>query len=122
LAECYITDRSIDLAAYRAFAIGYRISEIRAPALAMACDSDILIPPENGRILAEKIPGAEFREIEGRGDSSGSDIRTRRWRWRSFWRVEISFCIIQSIPSLDSCYQLIHSAIEIHYTFTILFI
>jgi 3-oxoadipate enol-lactonase len=55
------------LAAYRAFEIGDRISEIRAPTLVMAGDSDILIPPENGRILAEKIPGAKFRTIEGAG-------------------------------------------------------
>jgi len=55
------------LAAYRAFEIGDRISEIRAPTLVMAGGSDILIPPENGRILAEKIPGAEFRSIEGAG-------------------------------------------------------
>jgi hypothetical protein len=33
----------------------------------MAGDSEILILPENGRTLAEKIPGAEFREIEGAG-------------------------------------------------------
>ena len=55
------------LAAYRAFEIGDRISEIRAPTLVMAGDSDILIPPENGRSLAEKILGAEFRIIEGAG-------------------------------------------------------
>ncbi len=55
------------LAAYRAFEIGDRVSEIRAPTLVLAGDSDILIPPENGRILAEKIPGAEFRTIEGAG-------------------------------------------------------
>jgi 3-oxoadipate enol-lactonase len=48
-------------------AIGDRISEIRAPKLVIAGDSDILTPPENGRILAEKIPGAEFRTIEGAG-------------------------------------------------------
>ncbi len=48
-------------------AIGDRISEIRAPTLVIAGDSDILIPPENGRILAEKISGAEFHEIEGAG-------------------------------------------------------
>lgn len=33
----------------------------------MAGDSDILIPPENGRILADGTPGAEFRIIEGAG-------------------------------------------------------
>jgi len=55
------------LAAYRAFAIGDRISEIGAPTLVLAGDSDILIPPENGRILADGIPGAEFQTIEGAG-------------------------------------------------------
>ena len=55
------------LDAYRAFDIGDRISEISAPTLVIAGDSDILIPPENGRILAENIPGAEFCEIEGAG-------------------------------------------------------
>jgi Predicted hydrolases or acyltransferases (alpha/beta hydrolase superfamily) len=55
------------LTAYRAFAIGDRISEICAPTLVLAGDSDILIPPENGRILANKIPGAEFRTIKEAG-------------------------------------------------------
>lgn len=55
------------LAAYRAFDIGDRLAEIRAPTLVMAGSSDILIPPENGLILAEKIPGAELRIIEGAG-------------------------------------------------------
>jgi 3-oxoadipate enol-lactonase len=55
------------LAAYRAFAIGDRLPEVRAPTLVLAGDSDILIPPENGRILAEKIPGAEFCTIGGAG-------------------------------------------------------
>ena len=55
------------LAAYRAFDIGGRLAEIWAPTLVIAGDSDILIPPENGLILAEKIPGAELRIIEGAG-------------------------------------------------------
>jgi pimeloyl-ACP methyl ester carboxylesterase len=55
------------LAAYRAFDIGDRISEIRAPTLVLTGDSDILVPPENGRILAESIPGAELHAIEGAG-------------------------------------------------------
>jgi pimeloyl-ACP methyl ester carboxylesterase len=50
-----------------AFEIVDRISEIRAPTLVIAGDYDILILPENGRILAEKIPDAEFRSIEGAG-------------------------------------------------------
>ena len=48
-------------------AIGDRISEIRAPTLVLAGDSDILIPPENGRILVDAIPGAEFCTTEGAG-------------------------------------------------------
>jgi 3-oxoadipate enol-lactonase len=55
------------LAAYRAFNIGDRISEIHAPTLVLAGDSDILVPPENGRILAESISGAELHVIEGAG-------------------------------------------------------
>jgi 3-oxoadipate enol-lactonase len=55
------------LDAYRAFNIGDRISEISSPTLVLAGDSDILIPPENGWILADAIPEAEFRTIEGEG-------------------------------------------------------
>jgi len=55
------------LAAYRAFDIVDRISEICALTLVLTGDSDILVPPENGRILAESIPGAELHVIEGAG-------------------------------------------------------
>lgn len=55
------------LAAFRGFDMGDRISEIHAPTLVLTGDSDILIPPENDRILAESIPGAELHLIEGAG-------------------------------------------------------
>lgn len=55
------------LAAYRAFDIVDRMSEICAPTLVLTGDSDILVPPENGRILAESIQGAELHVIEGAG-------------------------------------------------------
>jgi 3-oxoadipate enol-lactonase len=47
------------LAAFKGFDMGDRISEIHAPTLVLTGDSDILIPPENSRILAESISEAE---------------------------------------------------------------
>jgi len=55
------------LNAYRGFANGNQISKIRAPTLVIAGDSDILIPPENGHVLADAIPDAEFHTIECAG-------------------------------------------------------
>lgn len=36
-----------------------RLPELKVPALIMAGDSDRLLPPENSRLLAERIPGSE---------------------------------------------------------------
>jgi len=44
-----------------------RLGEIAAPTLVMSGDADILIPPENSKILAERIPHAELRLFPGCG-------------------------------------------------------
>jgi pimeloyl-ACP methyl ester carboxylesterase len=42
-----------------------RIDQIDKPTLVMAGTEDILIPPENSRIIADRIPGARLIEYEG---------------------------------------------------------
>jgi pimeloyl-ACP methyl ester carboxylesterase len=42
---------------------GPRLSMIDVPTRVLTGDSDILIPPGNSRILAERIPGARLRVI-----------------------------------------------------------
>jgi pimeloyl-ACP methyl ester carboxylesterase len=37
-----------------------RLSQITAPTLVIHGESDLLIPPANGKLIAERIPGAEF--------------------------------------------------------------
>ncbi len=44
-----------------------RLGEIKAPTLIIAGTDDRIVPAENSRILAEKIPGAELVELEGGG-------------------------------------------------------
>jgi pimeloyl-ACP methyl ester carboxylesterase len=43
------------------------VEEIRAPTLVVHGDADRVVPVENGRLLARRIPGAELRELPGRG-------------------------------------------------------
>ena len=44
-----------------------RLPQVRAKTLVIHGDSDLLVPPENGRIVAERIPGAELVMIPGVG-------------------------------------------------------
>jgi pimeloyl-ACP methyl ester carboxylesterase len=44
-----------------------RLPEIRIPTLVIAGDVDRLIPVENSRIIASRIPGAELAMLEGKG-------------------------------------------------------
>jgi pimeloyl-ACP methyl ester carboxylesterase len=44
-----------------------RLPEIRVPVLVVTGTDDIVIPPENSRILASRIPGARLEEIPGAG-------------------------------------------------------
>ena len=44
-----------------------RVATIRCPTLISVAEADILVPPRFSRALADRIPGAEFRLIEGAG-------------------------------------------------------
>jgi pimeloyl-ACP methyl ester carboxylesterase len=46
-----------------------RLAEITAPTLVAMGNADIIIPPENSRIIAGRIPGAKLIEYEGFGHS-----------------------------------------------------
>jgi pimeloyl-ACP methyl ester carboxylesterase len=43
------------------------LAHLRVPTLVMTGDSDLLVPPENSRIIARRIPGAELVEIGDAG-------------------------------------------------------
>ena len=45
----------------------HRLPEIRCPALVVTGADDVVIPPENSRVLAGRIPGARLLEIPGAG-------------------------------------------------------
>ncbi len=53
------------LMAIMQFDAGPRLGEITAPTLVLHGTKDILVPFENGRILAERIPGARLEAFEG---------------------------------------------------------
>jgi 3-oxoadipate enol-lactonase len=44
-----------------------RLPRINAPTLVVHGDQDRLVPPENGRIIASRIPGARFQLIRDAG-------------------------------------------------------
>ncbi len=64
---CSLEAYEAQLAAYRRFSAEGRLFAIRAPTLVLAGSRDVLIPPENSRIIAEQIPAASHREINGAG-------------------------------------------------------
>lgn len=49
------------------------LGAIVAPALVVRGDADLLIPPENGRLLAERIPGARLHVVRGAGHMLQTD-------------------------------------------------
>ncbi|MCS6817892.1 MAG: alpha/beta hydrolase [Blastocatellia bacterium] len=53
--------------AIMAFNAEDRVSAIRAPTLLLTGDADLLIPPQNSRNLAARIPNAQLHIIEGAG-------------------------------------------------------
>ena len=44
-----------------------RLQNITAPTLVITGSEDALVPPENSRVLAERIPNAQLRSIDGGG-------------------------------------------------------
>ncbi|HEV2477834.1 MAG TPA: alpha/beta fold hydrolase [Candidatus Dormibacteraeota bacterium] len=52
-----------------------RLAELRVPTLVVHGDADILVPVENGRLVAAAIPGARLLEIPG----MGHDIPQHVW-------------------------------------------
>ena len=53
------------LEAIRGFDTCDRLAQIKVPTLILTADHDLLVPPENGRILVNRIPGAELEEFTG---------------------------------------------------------
>ena len=54
-------------ACYRFYARGCEVERIDAPALVLHGDADVIVPVENGRALAARLPNARFVELPGRG-------------------------------------------------------
>jgi 3-oxoadipate enol-lactonase len=54
-------------ACYRFYADGCEVERIEAPALVLHGDADLIVPVENGRALAARLPRSELVELPGRG-------------------------------------------------------
>jgi pimeloyl-ACP methyl ester carboxylesterase len=52
-----------------------RLPEIKNPTLVATGIDDVLIPPQNSRILAERIPGAKLINYKGSGHGFMSQER-----------------------------------------------
>lgn len=55
------------IGALSVFNVRRRLGEIRCPLLAITGSEDLMMPPENAKLLAEGIPGAEHYVVEGAG-------------------------------------------------------
>jgi pimeloyl-ACP methyl ester carboxylesterase len=68
---CYPTPRStLDAhlnACYAFYAGGCDVERIEARALVIHGDDDLIVPIENGRLLAERLPNARYVELAGVG-------------------------------------------------------
>jgi pimeloyl-ACP methyl ester carboxylesterase len=64
-----------------------RLSEIAVPTLVMAGEFDTILPPRFGRVVAERIPGAEFEVLPGEAHQPFQEIPDE-WNTRVdvFWR------------------------------------
>ena len=64
---CQLHAYEDQLAAFKAYDSHSRISSIKAPTLVITGQKDVLIPPENSRMIARQIPNAQLKEINGAG-------------------------------------------------------
>jgi 3-oxoadipate enol-lactonase len=54
-------------ACYRFYEAAYEVERVAAPALVVHGDADLIVPVENGRMLAQRLPDADYVELPGRG-------------------------------------------------------
>lgn len=54
-------------ACYRFYDEGCPVEEIGVPALVVHGDADVIVPVENGRCLAARLPGSQYVELRGAG-------------------------------------------------------
>jgi len=54
-------------ACYAFYSGGCEVERIDAPALVLHGDADVIVPVENGRMLAARLPNARYVELPGRG-------------------------------------------------------
>jgi 3-oxoadipate enol-lactonase len=54
-------------ACYAFYRAGCEVERIETPALVIHGSEDLIVPVENGRRLAERLPNAEYVELAGRG-------------------------------------------------------
>lgn len=54
-------------ACYRYYDEGVQVERVAAPALVVHGDEDLIVPVENGRALAARLPNARYVELPGRG-------------------------------------------------------
>jgi 3-oxoadipate enol-lactonase len=54
-------------ACYGFYRRGCEVERIEAPALVVHGDADVIVPVENGRALASRLPNAHYVELAGRG-------------------------------------------------------
>ena len=55
------------LACYRYYDDGVEVERVEAPALVIHGDEDLIVPVENGRMLAARLPDVRYVELAGRG-------------------------------------------------------
>jgi 3-oxoadipate enol-lactonase len=63
----YETIEAHTAACYRFYAEGCPVERVDAPALVVHGDGDLIVPVENGRRLARRLPRARYVELAGRG-------------------------------------------------------
>ncbi len=54
-------------ACYRYYDAGLEVERVRAPALVVHGEEDLIVPVENGRTLGRRLPDARYVELPGRG-------------------------------------------------------